>query len=166
MITFFNQINKESVNGTHTYAASCQEYFELGNRSNGTFKIRPNIEFHAFEVECNFNERGGATIMKPKQWNEEGFIFPLAENRRCSEANCFTHNFEYSASDDQIQVRSLRFNMTYLYKCFILYDIIHIMYTIKAITNLSTTCSQKIKHVCTVNSLTGSAIQIKQPNPT
>ena len=42
--------------------------------------------------------------MKPKQWNEDGFIFPPTEDKRCSEANCFAHSFEYFASDDQIQV--------------------------------------------------------------
>ena len=42
--------------------------------------------------------------MKPKQWNEDGFIFPPTEDKRCSEANCFVHSFEYFASDDQIQV--------------------------------------------------------------
>ena len=42
--------------------------------------------------------------MKPKQWNENGFTFPATENQRCSEANCFTHSFDYAASMDQIQV--------------------------------------------------------------
>ena len=95
---------QENINGTHTYAASCQEYFDLGNRANGKFKIRPNTELHAFEVECEFNESGGLTVMKPKQWNEEGFTFPPSEDQRCSETNCFTHDFEYSASDYQIEV--------------------------------------------------------------
>ena len=42
--------------------------------------------------------------MKPAQWTEEGFTFPPTEDKRCSEANCFTHDFEYSASNDQIKV--------------------------------------------------------------
>ena len=95
---------QENINGTHTFAASCQEYFDLGNRDNGKYKIRPNATLHAFEVECEFNENGGATVMKPKQWTEDGFSFPPSEDKRCSEANCYTHSFEYSASDDQIQV--------------------------------------------------------------
>lgn len=87
-------MSQENINGKQTFAASCQEYFDLGNRINGKFKIRPYIELHAFEVECEFNESGGKTIMKPIQWNEEGFVFPSADDKRCSEANCFTHDFE------------------------------------------------------------------------
>ena len=103
---------------------------------NGKFKIRPNIELHAFEVECEFGETGGKTVLKPVQWNEEGFVFPPSENKRCSEANCFIHNFSYTASDEQIET----------------------------ITNMSTTCSQSIKHICTVNSLSGTAIQTERVN--
>ena len=58
------------MNGTYTFAASCQEYFDLGNRANGKFKIRPNIELHAFEVECEFNENGGETVLRPKTWDK------------------------------------------------------------------------------------------------
>ena len=96
---------QENINGTHTFAASCQEYFDLGNRINGSFKIRPNPELHAFEVECQFNETQGLTVLKPNEWNENGFTFPPTEDQRCSEANCFTHSFEYSASYQQIQVK-------------------------------------------------------------
>ena len=84
-------IFKENINGTHTFAASCQEYFDLGNRDNGKFKIRPNPELHAFEVECEFNESQGLTILRPMEWNENGFTFPETEDKRCSEPNCFTH---------------------------------------------------------------------------
>ena len=96
---------QENINGTHTFAATCQEYYELGNRANGTFKIRPNPELHAFDVECEFNENQGLTVLKPEQWTEKGFIFPSTEDQRCSEPKCFTHNFEYSASDQQIEVK-------------------------------------------------------------
>ena len=74
---------------------------------NGTFKIRPNPDLHAFDVECEFNENQGFTVMKPKEWTEEGFTFPPTEDQRCSEPNCFTHSFEYSASNQQIEVKSL-----------------------------------------------------------
>ena len=33
---------QENLNGTFTYASSCDEYFQQGNRSNGSFLIRPN----------------------------------------------------------------------------------------------------------------------------
>ena len=60
---------------------------------------------HAFDVECEFNENQGFTVLKPEQWNEKGFTFPPTEDQRCSEPNCFTHTFEYSASDLQIEVK-------------------------------------------------------------
>ena len=72
---------------------------------NGSFKIRPNPEYHAFDVDCQFNEDGGVTVLKPDQLNQEGYTFPPTEDQRCSGANCFTHSFEYSASNDQIKVR-------------------------------------------------------------
>ena len=117
---------KENINGTNTFAASCQEYFELGNRNNGTFMIRPNPDLHAFSVECGFTENGGVTLLKPKEWTQDGFLFPPNESQRCVDVNCFSHKFEYLASNDQIQ----------------------------AITNLSTICTQSVMHVCTVNALT------------
>ena len=40
------------------------------------------------------------------EWNENGFTFPETEDQRCSEANCFTHSFEYSASNQQIEVKT------------------------------------------------------------
>lgn len=132
---------KENVNGTHTFAASCQEYFDLGNRVNGSFKIRPDAEYHAFDVECEFNEIQGITVLKPNQWLQDGYTFPPTEDQRCSEANCFTHNFEYSASNDQIKVRFENY-ISILKKSF------------QALTESSTNCTQSIKHTCTVNSLT------------
>ena len=76
---------------------------------NGSFKIRPDPEEHAFDVDCEFNENQGITILKPDQWKQEGFTFPPTEDQRCKEANCFTHNFEYSASTDQIKVKIQNF---------------------------------------------------------
>ena len=92
------------MNGTQTFTASCQEYYDLGSRTNGTYKIRPDPEYLAFDVECVFNQNQGITILKPSQWTEEGFTFPPTEDKRCSEANCFTHDLEYPASNDQIKV--------------------------------------------------------------
>ena len=88
-----------------SFPASCQEYFDLGNRVNGSFKIRPDPEYHSFDVQCEFNENQGITVLKPSQWTQGGYTFPPTEGQRCSEANCYTHNFEYSASNDQIKVR-------------------------------------------------------------
>ena len=86
------------------YAASCKEYFDLGNRVSGKFLIQPDPELDAFVVECEFNETDGMTMMKPNKGSEEEFTFPPTEEQRCSESNCFTHKFEYSASNEQIQV--------------------------------------------------------------
>ena len=69
----------------------------------------------------------------PKEWMPDGFTFPPTEDQRCIEANCFSHKFEYLASNDQIQ----------------------------AITGLSTICTQSVKHVCTVNPLTGTVFNKK-----
>ena len=50
---------QENIDGPTTYASSCMEYFDLGNRENGTFMIRPNVKLHSFEVECEFTESQG-----------------------------------------------------------------------------------------------------------
>ena len=118
---------------------------------NGSFKIRPNPEQHAFAVECEFNENQGTTILKPNQWKPEGFTFPPTEDERCSGANCFTHNFEYSASNDQIKER---FKIELLHQTFILAFQIKYSISIKALADISTNCSQSIDHTCTVNPLT------------
>ena len=34
---------KENINGTTTFGATCEEYFHLGSRRNGTYSIRPDI---------------------------------------------------------------------------------------------------------------------------
>ena len=86
----------------------------------------PSVELHAFNVECEFTESEGRTVLKSEDWKEEGFIFPKSQEERCSEPNCFTHSFNYSASNDQI----------------------------KALIDQSVTCKQKVKHVCSTNGLT------------
>ena len=103
MIKFIEQF-QESVNGTYTFAASCQEYYDLGNRINGHYKIRPNDELHAFEVECDFSENKGSTVLKYDEWTDRGYVFPPNENQRCNTANCFLHNFNYSATNAQLEV--------------------------------------------------------------
>ena len=86
----------------------------------------PCVELHAFNVECEFTESEGRTVLKSEDWKEEGYIFPKSQEERCSEANCFNHSFQYSASNDQI----------------------------KALIDQSVACKQKIKHVCSTNGLT------------
>merc|ERR1719284_798493 len=76
------QIN-ENLNGTFTYASSCDEYFQQGNRFNGTYFIRPNQELHAFQVECEFTDTEGRTVLKPEDWTKMGYIFPKNERERC-----------------------------------------------------------------------------------
>ena len=39
---FTKNPSQENLNGTFTYASSCDEYFQQGNRSNGSFLIRSN----------------------------------------------------------------------------------------------------------------------------
>ena len=64
----------------------------------------PFPELHAFDVECEFTETEGRTVIRPVDWNENGFIFPNTEEERCTDPNCFSHNFNYLPSNDQIKV--------------------------------------------------------------
>ena len=63
------------------------EYFHEGDRQNGTYTIRPNINYHAFEVECEFTNTGGHTIIKPKQWSDKSFVFAENQKERCTDPN-------------------------------------------------------------------------------
>ena len=54
---------KENLNGTTTYPSTCQEYFDRGTRTNGTFKIRPNLALNSYHVECIFSETEGMAIL-------------------------------------------------------------------------------------------------------
>ena len=92
------------MNGTNTYAASCQEYFDLGNRVGGTFKIRPSIHVQPFTVECEFHDGQGFTLIKSKDWKAEGYIFPPNEDYRCEHSNCFMHKLDYETTHSQIEV--------------------------------------------------------------
>ena len=131
------------MNGTNTYAASCQEYFDLGNRVGGTFKIRPNLLVPPFTVECEFNNGQGFTLIKPKDWKAKGYIFPPNEDYRCEHSNCFMHNFEYETTLSQIEVLILISQM-----------LMRVKTQFQALSNASLSCTQSIKHTCIVNSLT------------
>ena len=95
------------MNGTSTFAATCMEYFSLGNRRNGTYKIRPSLEHHSFEVQCEFTSDEGLTVLKPTTWRKDGFTYPPTEEKRCFESECFEHSFEYKPSLQQIEVQML-----------------------------------------------------------
>ena len=142
---------KENINGTTTFGATCEQYFELGSRRNGTYSIRPDIsrngkihlhlflkillietflnlkESHSFKVECLFSSEGGQTVVYPINWPEEGFTFPGNESERCSQAFCHKKEVEYVPS--KIQMKSLM--------------------------ALSSNCTQKVSHRCNINALTG-----------
>ena len=49
-------------------------------------------------MECDFRDGQGFTVIKPKDWKEEGYLFPPNEDYRCEHSNCFMHNFEYETS--------------------------------------------------------------------
>ena len=55
-------------------------------------------------MECEFYDKEGRTVLKPEDWRQEGFIFPKTEEERCTDPNCFSHAFKYSASADQLEV--------------------------------------------------------------
>ena len=66
---------QENIVGATTYASSCMEYFKQGDRTNGSYTIRPDVELHSFEVTCEFTEKSGFTIIKPENWPKNGFTF-------------------------------------------------------------------------------------------
>ena len=79
------------------------EYFDLGNRENGTYMIRPNVELHSFEVRCEFTNSQGLTILRTKNSNDQN-TFPNASANRCTDPNCFSKSIEYYGSNEQIEV--------------------------------------------------------------
>ena len=81
------------------------EYFKQGDRTNGSYTIRPDVELHSFEVICEFTENSGYTIIKPENWPKNGFTFPEKSESRCTDPNCYHKKIEYGASKNQIKVR-------------------------------------------------------------
>ena len=104
----------------------------------------PFSELHAFAVECEFTETEGRTVIRSVDWNENGFTFPNTEKERCTDPNCFSHIFEYPASNEQIKVRVKPYES----------NVNNAWLILKALIGQSSACKQKIKHVCSINSLT------------
>ena len=78
-------------------------------------------------MKCIFGFKGGLTVIYPTDHNKEGITFPENESQRCSEANCFKKQIQYSPSKDQI----------------------------KKLIALSTNCTQKVTLNCNFNGLSG-----------
>ena len=131
------------MNGTATFPASCQEYFERGTKTNGSYKIRPSLELHSFFVECEFDE-SGITLIRPTDWKSEGYTYPSNESQECHTYDCYTKSIDYGISLEQIEVH-FTFKDSLFAK----------PYVIKALTNISSGCDQKIKHICKNHRLTG-----------
>jgi len=108
------------LNGTSTFLASCQQYFENGERNDGTFRFRPDISLPSYEVNCIFGKDSAVTEISPLDMSEDGFVFPKNESVRCYELNCFTRAIQYKPSLAQIE----------------------------ALMNLSKNCSQTVEHSC------------------
>ena len=94
----------ERVEALEKPASSCMEYFKQGDRTNGSYTIRPDAELPSFEVICEFTENSGYTIIKPENWPKNGFTFPERSESRCTDPNCYNKKIEYGASKDQIKV--------------------------------------------------------------
>ena len=80
------------------------EYFKQGDRTNGSYTIRPDVDLHSFEVICEFTQNGGYTIIKPENWPENGFNFPEKTESRCTDPECYQKKIEYGATTNQIKV--------------------------------------------------------------
>ena len=80
------------------------EYYKQGDRTNGSYTIRPNVDLHSFEVICEFTDNAGFTVIKPENWPKNGFTFPEKTESRCTEPNCYQKKIQYGASDEQIKV--------------------------------------------------------------
>ena len=90
---------EDKLNGTTTFMASCQEYYDNGERNNGTFRIRPSIKMPSFEVNCIFTKDFAVTEINPLNSADE-IIFPRNESQRCSTPNCFTQKgFQIDSSN-------------------------------------------------------------------
>ena len=92
------------MNGSATYPATCQEYFDRGTRNNGTYKIRPSLDLHSYHVECIFTDKEGFTLLRPIDWKQSGYIFPGNKSERCRDADCFTKMIRYGVNKAQIKV--------------------------------------------------------------
>ena len=57
-------------------------------------------------VHPKFTADEGASVLQPEDWRKEGFTFPKTEEERCTDPNCFSHAFKYSASSDQLKARN------------------------------------------------------------
>ena len=103
---FSSDLNiKENLNGTATYPATCQEYFDRGTRANGTYKIRPSIDLHSYHVQCKFTKTEGITFLHPIDWRKLGYTFPANELERCKNADCYTKMINYGVNMSQIKVK-------------------------------------------------------------
>ena len=102
MKNYLNERIEDKLNGTTTFMASCQEYYDNGERNNGTFRIRPSIKMPSFEVNCIFTKEFAVTEINPLNSSDE-IIFPRNESQRCSTPNCFTQKgFQIDCSNISI----------------------------------------------------------------
>ena len=90
------------------------EYFQQGDRKNGSYMIRPDLELHSFEVICEFTENAGFTVIKPIDWSKNGYTFPEKSESRCTYPNCFNKKIEYGASKGQIKVSNFLLNLVHI----------------------------------------------------
>ena len=89
--------------------ASCQEYYDNGERKNGTFRIKPSTKMPSFEVDCIFSNEFAVTEINPLNSADE-IVFPRNESQRCSTPNCFTQKgFQIDSSN--ISVPTLESNL-------------------------------------------------------
>ena len=106
---FLDEI-KEIMDIDRTYA-SCQEHYDNGFTSDGIYLIQPSYDVDSFYVDCSFEEGTATTTLKHTHSNPTGFTSLPLTSDGCYEPGCFQDNITYSASMEQIEVRTSYFRL-------------------------------------------------------
>ena len=70
-----NKIENLEQNSLIPMPATCEEYRELGIRTDGEYKIQPSRELEPFTVKCEFNGTAAMTVIEKEHENKENSFF-------------------------------------------------------------------------------------------
>ena len=88
---------------------SCQEYRDNGILLSGSYKIQPSTDVLPFDVECDFVEKIGKTIISKEHSKRSGFTSTPNALDGCVSEGCFVDEITYKASMEQIKVSHSHF---------------------------------------------------------